>query len=144
MVCNIINNFDDQYHYNTEVIENIILKISESEKKMVESINFIFSDDNHLNDLKIKYFNKDQYTDVIAFNLEQENHLIDGEIYISMDRVIENAARFSCSINDELKRIMIHGLLHLMGYQDKHKHDKEKMTELENQYIKIDSRSVIN
>ena len=144
MVCNIINNFNTQYDYNHEVIENIILKISTSEDKMIESINFILSDDNHLNDLKIKYFNKDQYTDVIAFNLEGKNQLIDGEIYISMDRVIENASTFNCTISDELKRIMIHGLLHLMGYQDIQKHDKEQMTELENRYIKIDSRSIIN
>ena len=143
MVCNIINNFAKPYLYNNEVIENIILKISASEKKIVESINFILSDDTHLNDLKIKYFNKDQYTDVIAFNLEEKNQLIDGEIYISMDRVIENATRFNCTIDDELKRIMIHGLLHLMGYQDIQTHDKEKMTELENKYIKIDSRSII-
>ena len=144
MVCNIINNFNTQYHYNHEVIENIILKISTSEDKIIESINFILSDDNHLNDLKIKYFNKDQYTDVIAFNLEEKNQLIEGEIYISMDRVIENASTFNCTISDELKRIMIHGLLHLMGYQDIQKHDKEQMTELENRYIKIDSRSIIN
>ena len=103
MVCNIINNFNTQYHYNHEVIENIILKISTSEDKIIESINFILSDDNHLNDLKIKYFNKDQYTDVIAFNLEGKNQLIDGEIYISMDRVIENASTFNCTISDELK-----------------------------------------
>ena len=118
MLFEVINNFNSDYKFDTKVIHKILLEISQHENRIFKSINFILTTDHHLNSLKIEYFNKDHYTDVIAFNLENSNELIDGEIYISMDRIIENANQFNCHLNDELKRIIIHGVLHLMGYND--------------------------
>ena len=85
--------------------------------------------------MKKDYFNIDVYTDVIAFNLEDKNDCLDGEIYISIDDVIENSKIFSKSINNEFARILIHGILHLLGYDDKTKLQKDQMSQLENHYL---------
>ena len=143
MLFEVINNFNSDYKFNTKAIHKILLEISQHENRIFKSINFILTTDHHLNSLKIEYFNKDHYTDVIAFNLENSNELIDGEIYISMDRIIENANQFNCHLNDELKRIIIHGVLHLMGYNDIKKNDKELMMRLEDTYMGLDSSPII-
>ena len=121
-----INNFDSQYKFNNQAIYDIILKISKNENKQFESVNLIISTDEYLNKLKKTYFNKDHYTDVITFNLEDSNELIEGEIYISMARIIDNSHQFNVRLNDELKRIIIHGVLHLIGYNDIKKHEKPR------------------
>jgi len=142
MLFDLINNFSNQYKFNTIAIENIISKIATNEDKAIQSINLILSTDIHLNKLKKQYFHKDHYTDVISFNLEEEGDLIDGEIYISMDRIIDNATQFNCNSNEELTRIIIHGVLHLIGYDD-NKEQKEAMTNLENFYMSKCSESII-
>ena len=93
--------------------------------------------------MKNKYFEQDLYTDVISFNLEDANEDIEGEIYVSMDRVIDNAKSLKSSINMELKRIIIHGTLHLIGYNDQTNSQKENMTRLENKYLEINPKEVI-
>ena len=143
MLLELINDFNLDYKFDKKIIYNLILKIAKIEDKICKSINLIFSTDHYLNNLKVQYFNQNYYTDVIAFNLENKDELIDGEIYISMDRVIYNANKFGCSLDNELKRIIIHGVLHLMGYEDIKKNEKSVMTNLENQYISLDSRPVI-
>ena len=143
MLLELINDFNLDYKFDKKIIYNLILKIAKIEDKICKSINLIFSTDHYLNNLKVQYFNQNYYTDVIAFNLENKDELIDGEIYISMDRVIYNANKFGCSLDNELKRIIIHGVLHLMGYEDIKKNEKSIMTNLENQYISLDSRPVI-
>ena len=143
MLLELINDFNLDYKFDKKIIYNLILKIANIEDKICKSINLIFSTDHYLNNLKVQYFNQNYYTDVIAFNLENKDELIDGEIYISMDRVIYNANKFGCSLDNELKRIIIHGVLHLMGYEDIKKNEKSVMTNLENQYISLDSRPII-
>ena len=135
MELNIINNVETNYKINENKISKIISNISQTEDKKIDYINFVLVDDKYLNKLKKKYFNQDYYTDVISFNLEDKNYPIDGEIYISIDRIILNAEKYNCSLNSELKRIIIHGLLHLSGYNDITKHEKENMTNLENKYM---------
>lgn len=143
MLFEFINNFNEEYNFSIVEIKNIISDVSNNENQSIKSINLILSTDNHLNKLKNTYFNKDHYTDVIAFNLEDSGDLIDGEIYISMDRIIENSDQFNCDINDELKRIIIHGLLHLIGYNDSTKEEKKSMTNLENSYLAKLSKPII-
>ena len=143
MLLELINDFNLEYKFDKKIIYNLILEIANIEDKICKSINLIFSTDHYLNNLKVQYFNQNYYTDVIAFNLENKDELIDGEIYISMDRVIYNANKFGCSLDNELKRVIIHGVLHLMGYKDIKKNEKSIMTNLENQYISLDSRPVI-
>ena len=97
----------------------------------------IFTSDDFLRKMKKKYFNMDVYTDVITFNLEEESESLDGEIYISAQRALENAKKYHVNWKDEILRLVIHGSLHLMGYNDETEEEKEKMTSLENKYISI-------
>ena len=143
MLFELINNFSNEYKFNTIEIKKIISKVTTNEDQPIKSINLILSTDSHLNNLKKQYFQKDQYTDVIAFNLENKGDLIDGEIYISIDRIIDNANTFNCNLNEELKRIIIHGLLHLIGYNDSSKEEKKTMTNLENFYMSECSQPII-
>ena len=94
--------------------------------------------------LKKQYFNEDVYTDVISFNLEEPGDPIDGEIYISLPRIIDNANQYDSNLNDEFKRIIIHGLLHLVGYNDLTNSDKKQMTSLEDKYIKLSKGEIIS
>ena len=100
-------------------------------------INLIFAKDKLLNDLKIKYFQKDHLTDVIAFRInDYTDKIVEGEIYISLDRAIDNAKKYNQEIPKELARLIIHGALHLLNYKDKTKDEKLKMREMEDKYLK--------
>ena len=99
------------------------------------SITFVFSNDLKLRKLKKEYFGKDIFTDTISFNLEEKGDPIEGEVYISLDRVSENADIFKQDYIKECKRVIIHSCLHLLGYNDKLPEDKTKMTELEDTYL---------
>ena len=104
-------------------------------KKEIEEINIIFCSDNYLLDLNKKFLNHNYYTDVITFDSSIENS-ISGEIYISVDRLKENAKNLKTKLFDEYIRIIIHGTLHLCGFGDKTKDEKETMTRKENEAIK--------
>lgn len=113
-----------------------IKKVIILEGKLVGDISFIFCSDDYLLDVNRKYLDHDYYTDIITFDYV-EDIIITGDIFISIDRVKENAKQFFCSFEDELSRILIHGVLHLLGYKDKTKRDKKLMTEKEDFYLKI-------
>lgn len=113
-------------------IKGIIL----SENKTVGDISFIFCSDSYLLEVNKKYLNHNYYTDIITFDYV-ENNFISGDIFISLDRVKDNAKVFSATFENELYRILIHGVLHLLGYNDKTKRDKELMTKKENYYINV-------
>ena len=99
-------------------------------------INLIFANDTLLNNLKVKYFQKDHLTDVIAFRINDYKYSeIEGEIYISLERAIDNAKRYSQKISKELARLIIHGTLHLLNYKDNTDNDKLMMTEIEDKYL---------
>lgn len=100
-------------------------------------VNIIFSSDVLVSDLKKKYFLKDQWTDVIAFPLNNKNeNKIEGEIYISMPTAKENAYKFNEPYEKEILRLIIHGTLHLMGFSDSTKSGKETMRNYEEEYLK--------
>ena len=113
------------------VCENILMDSNQDEA----SITFIFSNDDKLKKLKKEYFGEDVFTDTISFNLEEESDPIEGEVYISLERVSENAHTFQQDFITEYKRVIIHGCLHLLGYNDELPEDKTKMTELEETYL---------
>ena len=113
------------------VCENILIDSNQDEA----SITFIFSNDDKLRKLKKEYFGEDVFTDTISFNLEEESDPIEGEVYISLERVSENAHTFQQDFITEYKRVIIHGCLHLLGYNDELPEDKTKMTELEETYL---------
>ena len=113
------------------VCENILMDSNQDEA----SITFIFSNDDKLRKLKKEYFGEDVFTDTISFNLEEDSDPIEGEVYISLERVFENARTFKEDFITECKRVIIHGCLHLLGYNDELPEDKTKMTELEETYL---------
>ena len=98
-------------------------------------ITLILSGDEKLRELKNTFFQQDVFTDVITFNLEETGDPIEGEIYISLERVKENAKKFKQNVDMELQRVIIHGCLHLMGFDDQTSEDKKEMTRLENYYL---------
>lgn len=110
------------------------------EKKKPGDISFIFCSDNYLLDVNRQYLKHDYFTDIITFDYV-EGDVISGDIFISCDRVRENATEFKTVFDNELFRIIIHGVLHLLGYKDKSKKDKLLMTEKENYYLEVLSNS---
>ena len=120
---------------NKRILIEIANQVMYNYKCINGSISIIFLDQENLRKLNKKFFNKDEYTDVIAFNLEEEDYPIEGEIYISPKQVNENAKIFKEKFDTELKRVIIHGCLHLLGYEDDSKVNKQKMRSLENFFI---------
>ena len=111
---------------------NNILKDFEHSKA---AVTIIFSTDIKLRKLKKEYFSVDMLTDTISFNLEEKGEAIDGEIYISLERVAENSKIFEQDFDKECKRVIIHSILHLLGFDDQTSEDKIKMTQLEDYYL---------
>ena len=115
---------------------NILQSTLRREKINHAKINLIFANDTLLNNLKVKYFQKDHLTDVIAFRINDYKYSeIEGEIYISLERAIDNAKTYSQKISKELARLIIHGTLHLLNYKDNTDNDKLIMTEIEDKYL---------
>jgi len=115
-------------------LKKYIHTILKAEGKKFESVNFIFCTDKALLEINRQFLNHDFYTDIITFNLS-ETDLIRAEIYISDDRVKENAKNLGFTITSELHRVIFHGVLHLCGYGDKTAAEKKKMREKEQFYL---------
>ena len=143
MKLEIIDNSNSIYTFNHNSFLTLTFTISKIEKHKFNYINIIFTDDENMNLLKKKYFNQNYYTDIISFNLEESNDLIEGELYIGINQVYKNSIKFNCNINNELKRIFIHGLLHLVGYDDQTKTDKKNMTKLEDRYMALHDKLIL-
>ena len=109
--------------------------ISKNEGKDIGSLNFLFVDDKQLLKYNKKYLQHESYTDIITFD-NSLNNKIAGDIVISLERVNENAKYYQVSYNYELERVMAHGLLHLLGYNDKNKEEKIIIRKKENYYLK--------
>ena len=105
------------------------------EKRVAKEINFIFCNDDYLQKINKKYLQHTDLTDVITFDHSHEKELL-GDIYISIERVKENALIFNSTFKSEIARVMIHGILHLIGYNDKSKIEKKRMREMENKFLK--------
>ncbi|MDP1727408.1 MAG: rRNA maturation RNase YbeY [Bacteroidota bacterium] len=107
------------------------------EKKALNCININFCDDEYLLGINQEFLQHDYYTDIITFDLSDQDGLIEADIYISLDRVRENAKLLKSSADKELKRVMLHGLLHLCGYNDKTKGEIAQMRGKEELYLKL-------
>jgi len=99
------------------------------------NINFIFCSDRYLLGINKNYLNHNTYTDIITFSSSENNKIIAGDIFISVERICENARSFNSSFNDELHRVMIHGILHLLGFRDKSSKEKFIMRQKENECL---------
>lgn len=111
-----------------------IVESMKNEGKTIEELNYIFCDDEYLLEINKQYLDHDYYTDVIGFDNSVEDELM-GDIFISVERIKDNATQNNVSFENELARIMIHGILHFAGYLDKDPEDKELMTSKEDQYL---------
>ena len=113
-------------------IETII----ESENKILGEISYIFCDDDYLHTINMQYLNHDTLTDIISFDYT-EGDVISGDIFVSIERVIDNAKDFNVPFDEELKRVLAHGVLHYCGYKDKSDADALVMRSKEDEKIKL-------
>lgn len=114
----------------SEWIEGVISE----EGCQLEEVNYIFCDDAYLHKLNVEFLNHDTLTDIISFDYSVGKN-IQGDIFISVERVEDNANDFNVSVNEELQRVMVHGVLHYCGYKDKTDSDAKLMREKENHYL---------
>ncbi len=121
---------------NEKAVINWLKKIIEQEGKELRLLNFIFCSDQHLHQLNVGYLGHDTLTDVITFHYA-EPPLIEGDIFISIERVRENATKFKVPFTQELPRVIVHGVLHLCGYGDKTADEAKLMRQKENEALML-------
>ncbi len=121
---------------NESVIADWLSKVIISENKKEGDINYIFCDDDYLLEINQQYLDHDTLTDIISFDYSVGNEL-HGDIFISIDRVRENAVDFNVSFEDELNRVLVHGVLHYCGFKDKTEEDEKAMRIKEDEKIKM-------
>ncbi|MFY8097182.1 MAG: rRNA maturation RNase YbeY [Flavobacterium sp.] len=130
-------NYESEFNLENEsVYSNWIARIIESEEYLIGEINYIFCDDEYLHTINVQYLNHDTLTDIISFDYT-EGKVISGDIFISTERVHDNAIDFNVSFNKELKRVMAHGVLHYCGYKDKSDSDVQIMRQKEEEKINL-------
>jgi probable rRNA maturation factor len=117
-------------------LKEFIVLLCKKEHKSIEEINFVFCSDDYLLELNQQFLQHDTYTDIISFDYSEKQGPLNGEIYISVDRVKDNASNLGLSFRQELHRVIFHGVLHLCGYKDKLKGDKQRMREKEDFYLR--------
>jgi len=130
-------NYETDFELDNEILfSEWISKIIVSENKTEGEINYIFCDDDYLHKINLEYLQHDDLTDIIGFDYSVGNEL-HGDIFISIERVKENAADYDVTFNEELKRVMAHGVLHYAGYKDKTEKDAGIMRTKENEKIAL-------
>lgn len=126
----------DSFLRNRTYLKDFIIRLFKREKKKLRDISYIFCTDEFLLDINKRHLQHDFYTDIISFDLSGNDHT-EGEIYISVDRVKENALQFGAPFREELLRVIFHGALHLCGYGDKTGKEQKIMREKEQEYLNL-------
>ncbi|MFM7017437.1 rRNA maturation RNase YbeY [Flavobacterium sp.] len=130
-------NYENDFELsNEEQFSNWISRVIASEEKREGEISYIFCDDDYLLNLNEQYLNHDTLTDIISFDYSMGDE-IHGDIFISTERVKDNANDFKVFFEEELKRVMVHGVLHYCGYKDKTEEDEALMRSKEDEKIKM-------
>lgn len=124
------------------LLRHWIQQIIQNENSHLASITYIFCSDEYLHQINLDYLNHDTYTDIITFSLSEDE--IESDIFISIDRVKENASQFNIDFHTELRRVMIHGVLHLCGFKDKTSEEQEHMTAKENEALNILEKFILS
>ncbi|MGV8877961.1 MAG: rRNA maturation RNase YbeY [Sphingobacteriaceae bacterium] len=130
--------FEEDIVFNLKkktILRNWIKQTIEDENFKLKELNFIFSSDAYLLSINKQYLDHHTFTDVITFDNAEVKGVIVSDIFISIARVTENAIKYKVDFSDELHRVMVHGILHLLGYTDKKESDKRLMTIKENLYL---------
>jgi rRNA maturation RNase YbeY len=130
-------NYESEFNLDNETeVANWLATVILSESKKEGEINYIFCDDLYLHKINLEYLNHDDLTDIISFDYTMGNEIA-GDIFISVERVRENAIDFKVSFEEELKRVMVHGVLHYCGYKDKGEADEWLMRSKENDKLAL-------
>lgn len=116
-------------------LRRVIRAVMDDFHRQLKSLNVVFLDDEQLRQINQDFLQHDYYTDIITFNLSEEAKVIEGELYISLSRVVANAQHYNTQVKDELGRVVIHGVLHLGGLTDKADDQVEEMRRLESHYL---------
>lgn len=116
-------------------LKDAVCELLSEEGKEFESLDYIFCSDEYLLEINQKFLQHDELTDIITFDLSEEKDVLIGEVYISVERVQDNALLFNTDANEELKRVVFHGALHLCGYMDKSRKDRAEMRTREDYYL---------
>ncbi len=133
----IVFNYETEFQLdNEQKYQNWLTEVIESEDKEEGEINYIFCDDDYLYEINVQYLEHETLTDIISFDYTLGN-LISGDIFISIERVKDNAQDFGVSFEEELKRVMVHGILHYCGYKDKTEADEKLMRAKEEEKMKM-------
>lgn len=128
-------NYENEFNLeNEKAISNWLSLVIMSEDKKEGEINYIFCDDDYLHKINVEYLDHDTLTDVISFDYTMGN-IISGDVFISTERVLDNAGDFNVTFDSELMRVMAHGLLHYCGYKDKGADNERLMRAKENEKI---------
>lgn len=128
---------DTDFVFSAKMITRKWLKlVAESEIRRVGDINIIFCSDNYILDVNQKYLQHDYFTDIITFDY-CEGETLSGDLFISVDSVKENSVEYGTEFSDELNRVIVHGLLHLIGYDDHRNKDIKEMRSKENYYLSL-------
>lgn len=118
------------------IIRNWIIQTIKEHTKIAGSINIIITSDHYLRKLNQEHLQKDYFTDIITFNFNEDS-LISGDLYISIERVEENAKLFGVTVSQELLRVIIHGILHLLGYDDNTDELRHEIRDAENKFLSL-------
>lgn len=130
-------NEDIVFQFKGKQLNNRWLRlVAESEIKRIGDVSIIFCSDNYILDINLKYLQHDYFTDIITFDY-CEGAILNGDLFISIDSVRENAEFYGVEFQDELDRVIVHGILHLIGYDDHTDEDIKTMREKENYYISL-------
>lgn len=111
--------------------------VIEAEGFELSEINYIFCNDEYLHKINVEYLDHDTLTDIITFDNSEEETLIEGDIFVSIERITDNAQDFKTSFEHEFRRVIVHGILHLCGYYDKTDEDEKQMRTKEDHYISL-------
>ena len=134
----VIHFFEEDITYKLKrktLVRQWIAQTILAEGYKLKELNYIFCSDDYLLQINQQYLNHDTFTDIVTFDNSESEKVIIGDIFISIERIRENAKKFSTSETDELHRVIIHGALHLLGYKDKTPVTKQKMTQKEDFYL---------
>ena len=135
-----INFFNEDIDFKFKYKNNFkawLKKVAEKEGFRINDLNYIFCSDQYLHKINLEYLNHDTFTDIITFDNSEDESTLEGDIFLSIERIIDNSRILDTHFEEEIKRVIIHGLLHLCGHNDHSIEDKAEMRRLESEYILI-------
>lgn len=131
-------NEDIEFQLNSpQSYANWIKHVVQQEGRQLRCLNYIFCSDEYLLNINTEYLDHHYYTDIITFNNSDDSIHVEADLFISIDRIKDNAQNLGVTFQSELRRVMVHGVLHLVGYDDKSKDDQLRMREKENAYLSL-------